>query len=204
MCSDAGLGSWLAAGAARWFPSNEPYKHRHSRSVDKRSYFSESPLASKYLSSGASLLDRRTAESNQDSLVSVRMKFCSALRKWSWNLAHRLPAPPGSLSLQRATKQVAKPFGVPSISLQLITHRATVSVVLFYNSRLSEHKGAREEAFRSGNRKVSEGWDVLGLFLSYQLPTHCSFRGVSWSGSPIWFMLELPWGVPFCPSSLGY
>jgi hypothetical protein len=146
-----------------------------------------------YLSSGDYLLDRRTGESNQDSLVSVRMKFCSALRSNEVEITRVDPRrPPGSLSLQRATKQVAKPFGVPSISLQLITHRATVSVVLFYNSRLSEHKGAREEAFRSGNRKVSEGWDVLGLFLSYQLPTHCSFRGVSWSGSPIWFMLELP------------
>ena len=157
--------------------------------MDKHSYFSESPLASKYLiSSGAYLLDRRTGESNQDSLVSVRMRFCSRAVKLK-----SFGSTPGSLRdryLQRATKQVAKPW-VPSTSLQLITHRATVSLVLFYSSRLSEHDGAREGAFRSGNRKVSEGWDVLGLFLSYQLPTHCSFRGVSWSGSPIWFMLEL-------------
>ena len=130
-----------------------------------------------YLSSGDYLLDRRTGESNQDSLVSVRMKFCSALRTSEVEIFRIGPRrPPGSLSLERATKRVAKPSG--EASLQLITDRATVSLVLFSNSRLSKHKGAREEAFRSGDRKVSEGWDVLGLFLSYQLPTHCSFRGV--------------------------
>ena len=160
--------------------------------MDKHSYFSESPLASKYLSSGAYLLNRRTGESNQDSLVSVRMKLCSALRSSEVEIFRIEPRrPPGSLSLQQATKQLAKPSWVSSTSLQLITDRATVSLVLFRSFRLSEYQGAREEAFRSGNRKVSEGWDVLGLFLSYQLPTHCSFRGVSWSGSPIWFMLEL-------------
>jgi len=122
--------------------------------VDKHSYFSESPLASKYLSSGAYLLDRRTGESNQDSLVSVRMKFCSRAVKLK-----SFGSTPGGLRdryLQRATKQVAKPW-VPSTSLQLITDRATVSLVLFYNSRLSEHDGAREEAFRSGNRKGFRG-----------------------------------------------
>ena len=143
--------------------------------MDKHSYFSESPLASKYLiSSGAYLLDRRTGESNQDSLVSVRMKFCSALRSSEVEIFRIEPRrPPGSLSLQQATKQLAKPSWVSSTSLQLITDRATVSLVLFRSFRLSEYQGAREEAFRSGNRKVSEGWDGLGLFLSYQLSTYC-------------------------------
>src|SRR5215469_6105974 len=121
------------------------------------------------------------------------MKFCSALRSSEVEIFR---IDPGGLRdrflFSARPSKWQNLLGFQAISLQLITHRGTVSVVLFYNSGLSEHKGAREEAFRSGNRKVSEGWDVLGLFLSYQLPTHCSFRGVSWSGSPIWFMLELP------------
>ena len=147
--------------------------------MDKHNYFSESPLASKYLSSGAYLLDRRTGESNQDSLVSVRMKFCSALlcsvlRSSEVEIFSIDPGGlRGSLSLSERPRKWRNLFWVPSISLQLITDRATVSLLLLHSSRLSEHNGAREEAFRSGNRKVSEGWDGLGLFLSYQLSTYC-------------------------------
>ena len=51
------------------------------------------------------LLDRRTGESNQDSLVSVRMKFCSALRSSEVEIFRFDPRrAPGSLFSERPSK----------------------------------------------------------------------------------------------------
>ena len=85
------------------------------------------------------LLDRRTGESNQDSLVSVRMKFCSALRSSEVEIFRISPVASG-IAFSSASDQASgetllgskylltvnyrQSYGIPRIVLQLPVERA--------------------------------------------------------------------------------